>query len=51
MPNRAGPDLTSKMRGYTRRLSARLRLSPAERLSLQVTHSPVGVLGAPRRAA
>lgn len=51
MPNRTSPDLTSKIRGYSRRLSARLRMSAADRLSLQVTHSPIGVLGAPRRAA
>ena len=51
MQNRTSPDLTSKIRGYSRRLNARLRISAAERLSLQVTHSPIGVLGAPRRAA
>ena len=46
MPQRTSPDLTSKMRGYTRRLSARMHLSPADRLNLQLSHSPVGVLGA-----
>ena len=50
MPNRTSPDLASKMRGYSRRLSARLHLSAADRLNLQLAHTPVGVLGAGRRA-
>lgn len=51
MPNRTAPDLASRVRGYSRRLNARFNLNPADRLNLQVAHTPVAVLGAPRRPA
>ncbi|WP_159067504.1 hypothetical protein [Gordonia iterans] len=49
MPHRTGSDLVSKVRGYSRRLNARFHLSATDRLQLQVAHTPVAVLGAPRR--
>lgn len=49
MPNRTSPDLTSKMRGVTRRLNQRLHLSASDRLNLQFAHTPVAVLGGGRR--
>lgn len=49
MPNRISPDLTSKVRAYSRRLNARFHLNSSDRLQLQVAHTPVAVLGAPRR--
>lgn len=49
MPERTSPDLASKLRTYSRRLSARMSLSSADRLSLQVAHTPVAVLATPRR--
>ncbi|GAC56130.1 hypothetical protein GOHSU_03_00240 [Gordonia hirsuta DSM 44140 = NBRC 16056] len=51
MPNRISPDLASRVRGYSRRLTARFNLSAADRLSLQVAHTPVAVLGSQRRCA
>ena len=50
MPYRTSPDLTSRVRGQMRRLNARWNLSSAQRLHLQVAHTPVAVLGgSPRR--
>lgn len=48
MPHRTSPDLATKLRGAARRLNARMNLTAADRFSLQMTHTPVAVLGHPR---
>ncbi|WP_165943129.1 hypothetical protein [Gordonia zhaorongruii] len=50
MRNRTSPTFTSTLRGYGRRISTVMNLSTADRVQLQLSNSPVAVLGpAPRR--
>ena len=48
MPDRVATDLVSKMRVYTRRVTERFAMDPAQRLNMQIAHTPVAVLGMPR---
>ncbi|MEZ5211675.1 hypothetical protein MYK68_09570 [Gordonia sp. PP30] len=49
MRNRTSPDLSSRVRGITRRLNQRMHMSAADRLNMQVAHTPVAVLGSAGR--
>ncbi|MFT4088907.1 MAG: hypothetical protein QM658_17470 [Gordonia sp. (in: high G+C Gram-positive bacteria)] len=51
MPYRTNPALSQKMRGYSRRLTARLHMNKFQRLNLQLDHSPIAVLGIEHRQA
>ena len=49
MQNRTSPTFTSTLRGYGRRISSMMNLSPADRVQLQLSNSPVAVLGTNHR--
>ena len=49
MRNRTSPTFASTLRGYGRRLNSMMNLSASDRAALQLSNSPVAVLGPNQR--